>query len=402
MYNFETIGTRYTTGSKKWAEIHQYLPEEKGDIIPFSVADMELEIAPEIKEGMKKYIDRYVLGYANPTQEFRETVCDWMQKRHNWTIKPEWIVSTPGVINALYTSVQCFTNPGDGVMLLTPVYYPMYTAITSNKRTLVDCPLINNHGHYEINFADFEAKCKDPNTKMLIFCSPHNPSSRVWTKEELEKLAKICLDNDVLMVSDEIHFDLIMPGHTHTVLATLSEEVQQHSVICTAPSKSFNLAGMQTSNIIIANEDLRKKFMDNQLLLEMNPKCNILGYEANRLAYTYCADWLDQVVALIEKNRSMITEFLKLRHPEIAVTPMEGTYLLWMDFNKLGVPYKQLAEELRTKAKLFFDDGFIFGTQGEGFERWNLACPTRYAQEGLARLDAYLKEKEGRYFVLDR
>lgn len=392
-YNFETIGSRYETGSKKWSEIQEFLPGIQDDIIPFSVADMELETAPEIKEGLKAYIDKYVLGYANPTERFLQAVCSWMKQRHSWDIKPEWILGTPGIINAFNMAIQTYTEPGEGVMLLTPVYYPMYHAVKNNKRTLVDVPLVNHDGRYEIDFEDFEKKAKDPNSRLLILCSPHNPSSRVWSVEELTKIGRICIDNDVLICSDEIHFDLIMPGYTHTVFASISEEFAQHSVICTAPSKTFNLAGLQTSSIIIPNEELRGKFRNKLLTHEANPKCNVLGYEANRIAYEECGAWADEVVALIDRNRRIVEEFMKKEFPSVRITPLEGTYLLWMDFNPLGIDYRELAELLRRDAALFFDDGYIFGTQGEGFERWNLACPTRYVEEGLVRLKKALDQR---------
>lgn len=394
MYNFQTIHSRYTTGSKKWAEIHEYLPGDQSDIIPFSVADMELEMAPEIKEGLKQYIDHNVLGYANPTSEFLDSVCYWMKKRHQWTIKPEWILNTSGVVEAFFSCVKCFTQPGDGVLLMTPVYYPMYAAINRAGRKLVESSLINHYGRYEIDFADFEAKVKDPNTKLLILCSPHNPCSRVWSKAELSKIAELCYANHVLVVSDEIHFDLVMPGYKHTVFAMVSPEAQENCVVCTAPSKTFNIAGLQISNIIIPNEKLRQTFRNHQLQQANNPKCNVLGYVANQIAYQQCESWFDQVLALINKNRQIIEEFFKKKYPEVIVTPLEGTYLLWIDFNGLGIPYKELAEKLRREAKLFFDDGYIFGAPGEGFERWNLACPTRYIEEGLERLDATLKKQK--------
>nr|WP_314464764.1 MalY/PatB family protein [uncultured Clostridium sp.] len=394
-YNLETISKRFLVGSKKWDEITQFHPEIDEDIIPFSVADMELDTASEIKEGLKKYIEDHVLGYANPTQAFYDAVCRWMTDRHNWVIKPEWILTTSGVISALYSAVNVYTKPGEGVMLMTPVYYPMYNAISVNDRVLVENKLVNNNGHYEIDFEDFEAKVKDPNTKLLILCSPHNPSSRVWTMEELERIGRLCIDNGVLIVSDEIHFDLVMPGYKHIVFANISEEFAQHSIICTAPSKTFNLAGLQTSSIIIPNEELRKAFRDHQLKEEANPKSNVLGYEANRIAYTECDAWLDKVNELIYKNNQIVEAFMEREFPQVKITKMEGTYLLWMDFNPLGIEYKELAKLLRIEAKLFFDDGYIFGEQGEGFERWNLACPTRYIQEGLERLKVVLNKRLG-------
>ena len=391
-YNFTTIHPRYHVGSAKWNEIEKMYPDCKEDIIPFSVADMEFENAPEIKEGLKKYIDTYVLGYADPTEAYYQAVCGWMKRRHGWEIKKEWIVRTPGVIKAFFTAVKAYTEPGEGVMLLTPSYYPMYAAIDMNKRKQVCSELVHQDGKYEVDWEDFEAKAKLPDTKLFILCSPHNPSGRVWTVEELKKMAEICIANDVVICSDEIHFDIIMPGYQHHVLATVSEEIAQHCLVCTAPSKTFNLAGLQNSNIIIPNKELYDKFY-GVLLTEMtNPKCNILGYEANRLAYEECEDWLTECLGVIDTNRKLVVDFLAKNFPTVIVTPLEGTYLLWMDFNSLGIPYKRLGELMR-EARLFFDDGYLFGKGGEGFERWNLACPTHYVEEGLERMKEVLTKE---------
>ena len=218
-YNFESIGKRYHTGSKKWNELLANGIEEQEDIIPFSVADMEFETAPEIVSALKGELDNFVLGYANPTEEYLETVCRWMKDRHGWDAKPEWILPEHGIVDAFFNAVKIFTKPGEGVMLMTPVYYPMYHAVKDNGRVLVDCPLVHCGDHYEIDFDDFERKAADENTKMLILCSPHNPTGRVWTLMELQFIAEICLKHHVLVISDEIHFDLVMPGHKHIVYA---------------------------------------------------------------------------------------------------------------------------------------------------------------------------------------
>lgn len=387
-YNFTSVNKRYHTGSAKWEEIRKVLPKFDGDIVPFSVADMEFENAPEIREGLKKYIDTYVLGYANPTEEYYQAICGWMKRRHHWEIKKEWIIRTPGVIKAFFTAVNAYTKPGDGVMLLTPSYYPMYAAISENHRKRVSCSLVNRGGKYEIDWDDFEAKAKLPDTKLFILCSPHNPSGRVWTVEELTRMGRICIDNDVVICSDEIHFDIVMPGYQHHVFADISEEFAQHSVICTAPSKTFNLAGLQNSNIIIPNKELYDRFY-GLLCTEMtNPKCNILGYEANRIAYEECDEWLRQCLHVIDTNRNLVESYMSEHFPEVVITPLEGTYLLWMDFNAMSIPYKELGEFLKKEAQLFFDDGYLFGEEGNGFERWNLACPTRYIEEGLERMKA--------------
>ncbi|MCF8137049.1 MAG: pyridoxal phosphate-dependent aminotransferase [Desulfotignum sp.] len=389
-YDFETVYPRYDTNTTKWMEIRKYFPDGAEGIIPFSLADMELPLAPEIRDGFKAYLDRYVLGYNNATDEYKTAVCNWMKTRHNWDVKPEWMLPSNGIIHALYSSVKSYTNKGDGVIMCTPVYYPMYSAITANDRHLAECPLINRGSRYEIDFECMERLAKAPENKLLIFCSPHNPGGRVWTKEELEKVGSICLENNVIIASDEIHFDLIRPGIQHTVFAAVSQEVAANCVVMTAPSKTFNLAGLMTSNIIISDQTLRELFWEELKRDTLYPKCNALGLEACRIAYTECGEWLDQVNALIARNCDKVVDFLKREFPEVVVMDMEGTYLLWMDFSALGIESHKLAEMLRTEGKLFFDDGYIFGKAGDGFERWNLACPKKYVEEGLIRLKTVL------------
>lgn len=390
-YDFETVIRRENSGSSKWAEMEQYGVKDC-DVIPFSVADMEFLNPPEVIEGLKDFLDHTIMGYEQPTQRYKQAIQSWMQRRHNWTIETDWIRDTHGVINAFFTAVNAFTKEGEGVMLMTPVYYPMYFAIERNNRVLVNNKLINNNGHYEIDFEDFEKKAQDSNTKLLILCSPHNPSGRVWTREELTKIGRICMENDVLVVSDEIHNDIIMPGYQHIVFASLKEEFAQHSITCTAPSKTFNLAGLQTSNIIIPNKELRDRFLTEECKTDGNPKCNLLGLEGCRLAYEECEEWLIQCLEHINHNKEVVVDFLSKEFPMIKVTPLEGTYLLWMDFRELGIESHKLAEILKAEANLFFDEGFIFGEQGDGFERWNLACPTRYIELALQRLKVTLNK----------
>lgn len=384
-YDFTTVQTRYGVGSMKWDEMTK-VPGVPADVIPFSVADMEFVTMPEVAEGLKKYIDTYPLGYGNPTPAYRQAVKGWMERRHGWTIDPEWIRDMPGVIAAFFTAVHAFTRPGEGVMLMTPVYYPMYMAISRNGRTLVENKLVNRNGRYEIDFEDFEKKAADENTRLLILCSPHNPSGRVWTEEELRRIGDICVKHNVIVCSDEIHNDLILPGYHHMVFSSLSDAYAQISLTCTAPSKTFSLAGLQTANVIIPNRELRDRFWEEVCKHEGNPKCNLLGLEGCRLAYEHGDAWLDQALSIIDENRRLVVDFLAREFPAVIVTPLEGTYLLWMDFRPLGIEARELARILKEEAFLFFDEGFIFGDAGTGFERWNLACPTEYVRAALARL----------------
>lgn len=385
-YNFTDCTPRNDVGSGKWNEMKNYTIHKPEEVIPFSVADMEFQIAPEIRDGLKTYIDTYVPGYANPTKTYFESVCRWQKDHHGWEIQPDWIMSTPGVVNAFHNAVQFLTEPGDGILLLTPTYYPMYNAVTANGRIIMGSSLTLKTDHYEIDFEDFERNAADPHTKLFILCNPQNPTSRVFTREELERMGDICMKHHVFVCSDEIHGDLIMPGHVHIPFASIKQEFADHSMTCTAASKTFNLAGFQTSAIIIKDPEIRAAFLKHQKTTEINPKCNILGYEATRLAYTFGEEWYQEMLSVIETNYKLITDFCRKKLPKIQIINLEGTYLLWMDFRKYGIEGKELAELLKSKANLFFDDGYIFGSEGEGFERWNLAAPTRLVEAGLKRL----------------
>lgn len=397
-YDFESLINRKKLGSSKWLGMIDKKPDVSENVVPFSVADMEFKNAPEIMEGLKTYLDETILGYTSPTNEYLDAVVNFMKRHHDWSINKEWIVPAPGVVPALAHAIRGFTESGDGVIIMSPVYYPFFSCVEMNHRVIVENPLINNGEKYEIDFDDLEIKASNPKNKILLFCSPHNPVGRVWKKEELIQLVDICLKHDVLIISDEIHFDLIMPGYKHTVLATISEEIENRCIVCTAPSKTFNLAGMQTSNLIIKNEELRNKM--KQVMLEVAfMSCGTLGYKACELAYTHCDKWLDELLLKIDENRNIVEEFCKKYIPEIKVYPLEGTYLQWLDLRSFGLSKEQLEKEMIQECELFFDEGYIFGEAAEGFERINIACPTDILLEGLNRLlkwaQRHRKERSG-------
>ena len=380
-YDFETLIPRKNMGSRKWNVMAQHNPNAAEDVIPLSVADMEFRNPPELAQGLKDYIDRSILGYTLPNDAFYQSVARWMKNRHQWDIKPEWLVQAPGVVNALFGIVKTFTEPGDGIIIMQPVYYPFSAAITQNGRELVNNALIYEDYAYRIDFDDLEKKAKDPKNKMLILCSPHNPIGRVWTREELEKVGRICIDNNVLVASDEIHFDFILTGHKHTVFANISEEFAQHCIICTAPSKTFNIAGLKISNIVIPNDHLRKQ------LLEKNQRdfaSNALGIQACRICYNDCGAWKDEMLCMIEYNYQQVKKFVEEKLPQIKVIELQGTYLLWLDCTALGLSDEEL-EKLTLVADLYLDEGYLFGPGGSGFERINLACPTRYLMAAMER-----------------
>lgn len=384
-YDFETLVDRSACGSVKWDD----MPKKKSDVskgvVPFSVADMEFKNAPEIAEGLKEYMDTHILGYTSPTQEYYETVCKWMKHRHNWDIKPEYIVCTTGVVPALNKLVEAFCQPDDGVIVMPPIYPPFYAAIENHGCKIKRCPLILENNNYTINFELLEKVAAESDSKMIIFCSPHNPIGRVWTKEELTKVGTICKKHGVKIISDEIHFDLIMPGHEQTVFQSI--EGMEDVIVCTAPSKTFNLAAMQTSNIVIPNEDDREKF--KAAMGHSGPPA--LGLEACRVAYNTCEPWLDEVIEVIWSNYQFAVKFIGEHLPEIKVLPLEGTYLMWLDCTALGKTNEELEEMNIQKGELFLDEGYIFGEEGSGFERVNLACPQWVLKEALERMEKAIK-----------
>ncbi|MFQ6793886.1 MAG: MalY/PatB family protein [Thomasclavelia sp.] len=384
-YDFETLIDRTLKGSAKWQGMKEINPDVPDGIVPLSVADCDLKLAPEIQAGLIEFMQNDpVLGYSAPTDEYYQSVINWMMNKFNYPIEKEWIVLSNGVVPALGDGVGAFTKGDEGVIIFTPVYYPFYKAIENNGRKIVKCPLINNDGHYEIDFAIFEKLAKDSKNTLLILCSPHNPISRVWSKEELEKVAKICLENNIIILSDEIHEDLIMPGYKHTPVATLSEEIADITVTCTAPSKSFNIAGLQGSNIIIKNPELREKFVLQQSKKGFHT-LNTISFEATRLAYSKGAAWLDAFKELIYQNYQMLTAFIQEKLPKVKVTPLEGTYLVWLDFRAYNLDYKELEKKM-IHANIYLDEGYVFGDEGKGFERVNIATPSKVLQEALNRI----------------
>jgi putative C-S lyase len=384
-YDFTAFVDRSRAGSAKWEDMLRANPSVPAGIPPFSMADLDLPTAPEIVAGLQAFLDQNVLGYSVPTAAYTRAVVDWMRRRHGWAVDPESIVHTNGVVPAVFNAIRAFTDPGEGVIVQTPAYYPFYMAIERGQRRCVRNPLVLRDGHFRIDFEHLERVAAEPTNKLLLFCSPHNPTGRVWTREELHRVAEIVLANDLVLVSDEIHFDLILPGHRHTVMATLGEDIARRTLVCTAPSKTFNLAGMQTSNIMIADATLRARFVDvwqatGFLFL------NAIGYKACELAYTKAEPWLTGLLDLIRCNHTRVHDFMAQTMPQVTVFDLEGTYLQWMDFRGLGKSADELKAIHEQQALVFFDEGTLFGDEGRGFERMNLAAPAATVQAALERL----------------
>ncbi|MEG1720340.1 MAG: MalY/PatB family protein [Pseudoflavonifractor sp.] len=379
-YNFETSHSRVGIEATKWDSMGPQGP----DVVPLSVADMELISPPEIVEELKKTADFGMWGYTWWGERYGAAVQHWMKTRHDWEINPEWIVQTNGVVQGLYVAVRAFSQPGDGVLIQTPVYYPFGRAIVKNNRKIIENPLKLVNGRYEIDFEDFEEKVKQ--AKIFILCNPHNPVGRVWTEAELRRMGDICLANHVLVVSDEIHFDIIMPGHKHKVYATLGEKYANNCIVSSAASKTFSLAGLCVANAIIPNKDLREAF-DAEVNVSGCYTYSVFGIRALEVGYMECAPWVDQLNEHIYGNFCYFKDFMAKHFPKVWVADLEGTYLCWFDCSCFGMPGAELEQFVQKEAKLFLDDGYIFGPAGDGFERINLACTREVLVNALDRFE---------------
>lgn len=366
-----------------WEHTHRFFGPNR--VLPMWVADMDFRCPEPVVEALKARAEHGIFGYTAPTDAFYRSVADWMERRHGWEIDPQWICLTPGVVPALNMLVRTFAAPGDKVLIQPPVYYPFYGAIKNNDAAILTNPLIYQNGTYRMDFADLAEKAKDPSLRMAILCSPHNPVGRVWTIEELLRFGETCIANDVLVVSDEVHGDLVWKGNVFTPFGKVNQEFAQRSVICTAPSKTFNLAGLQTSCIIIPNESIRSQFT-NTLKANGLFGINTFGLVALQAAYHYGEDWLEQVLDYIEGNLEYLVSYVSKHIPRIRVVRPQGTYLVWLDCRGLGLGRSDLRRLMLDGAGVYLDDGFMFGQEGEGFERINIACPRSVLVEALDRI----------------
>lgn len=382
MYDFDKAVDRHNTGSVKVDLIKQnHLPE---DTIPLWVADMDFETVPEVIEAVKKVAEHGIYGYTFATDSYYEAVQDWFLRRFGWKVEKEWMLTTSGVVYALSAAVRAFTQPGDGVMIQRPVYYPFSRVIEQNDRVLVNSPLVYESGTYRIDFADFEKKIEEHQVTLFLLCNPHNPVGRVWTREELVRIGEICRKHDVFVVSDEIHCDFVMDGREHINFASISKSFAQNCMVCTAPSKTFNLAGMQLSNLFIPNEEMRQR-MKAELLRISYPGPNPFGLAACEAAYRHGAAWLDELLIYLQGNRDFVEQFVTDHMPKAKVIPLQGTYLLWLDVSAYGYTEEMLEERLREKARLWLDPGNMFGPEGKGFVRINLASPRKVIAQAMER-----------------
>ena len=384
-YDFTTLRSRLHMGASKWVPMERAGVTDP-DVIPFSVADMDLLVAPEIVAALHQAVDFGVYGYAGMDDAFKTALIGWAQRRYGWTVKPEWLVSNFGVVHAAGQAIHAFTKPGDAIITQTPAYPPFKRITENTGRIFLADPLRRTDRGYELDLNHLEDLCRRPESKLLFLCSPHNPTGRVWTREELTAIADICRRHDVLIFSDEIHCDFIAPGHTHTVLATLDEETARRCIMGTSVSKTFNLAGLATATTIIPDADLRRQFQakTNGYTGGYN---GFLGLAASRAAYEQGEPWLNAFLEHLKGNFELCKAFLADRFPSVWTAPWEGTYLLWADFSSLGLTPEEQTRFLREEAGLWSNEGTMFGPEGAGFERLVLACPRRHLEKALERLD---------------
>ena len=389
-YDFDTPIDRTHT----WSIKHDFKKEngKADDNLPLWVADMDFRSPDSVVEALKKAVDHGIFGYSRADESYFDAVAAWYQKRHHLTLQPEWMTCTPGIVFALSIAVRAFTQEGDAVLIQPPVYHPFSRAILRNKRTLVENPLVLKDGHYEMDLEDLEQKVLDEHVKLMILCNPHNPVGRVWTREELTALADICLRHHVYVISDEIHGDFVWQGHEQTPYASISEEACLHSMMCTAPSKTFNLAGMATSNLFIPDPEMRRKFR-SELLDVGQENMNRLGLFACRAAYEGGGEWLDQLIGYLAGNLALVRDFCKNRVPQIQLVEPEGTYLAWLDCRELGMTDDELMAFFSDDAKVWLDPGTHSGEQGSGFMRFNLGSSRSVIAQALDQIEAAWKKR---------
>lgn len=389
-YRFNTVVDRRNTDSLKYDSAARR--GRPADVLPLWVADMDFPAPPEVLGALHARVDHGIFGYSEAAgSDYFDALSGWYDTRFGWTLSPEWIVMVSGVVHGLCACIRALTDEGDAVLIQPPVYYPFSDSILANKRRLVENELLYVEGRYVIGLEDFERKIVENNVKLFVLCSPHNPVGRVWTREELVAMGDVCVRHGVLVVSDEIHADFVYPGGRHHVFAALKPEFADISVTCTAPSKTFNLAGLQLANLLIPNAELRRR-----IRAEINASGyshpNVMGLVACRAAYARCAGWVDALIAYLAENLRFTREFLAQKLPAIRLVEPEGTYLVWLDCRDLGLPDDALDQWITRRAKLWLDAGTMFGAGGEGFQRVNIACPRATLERALTQLKAAFDE----------
>lgn len=386
-FNFDKIIDRTNNFSAKWSEMNKNFGTN--NLLPMWVADMDFLTAPCVMEALKDRLEQGIFGYTTRPSSYNESIVNWLDNRFSWKINQEWLMFSPAVITSISLLIQNLTQKNDKIMIQEPVYSPFHSIVESNERNLVISPLVKlDDGSYVMDYEDIEAKIKD--VKVFILCNPHNPVGRVWTREELTRLGEICLKHNVLVISDEIHSDIILKNHKHTPFASISKEFSENTITCMAPTKTFNLAGLQSSFLVISNP-YYYEVMDKAFSILDIKRNNAFSLVATEAAYNYGEDWLYELIKYIEDNVDFAIDYIKNHMPQLKVKKPEGTYLLWVDFSNLNIDKEDLKNALINKGRIALSDGSSFGIGGDGYYRINLACPRSMVLEGLKRIEFAIK-----------
>ena len=385
-YNFDTPPDRHGTNSYKWDS------SDDCAMLPLWVADMDFTTCPAVIEALRKRIEHGIYGYTHVGNDYYNAVISWFSRRHALDIRKEWIIYTSGVVPAISAIIKALTHPGDKVLVQTPVYNCFFSSIRNNGCKMVSNPLVKKDNTYQINYEDLEEKAADPSVKVMLLCNPHNPAGRVWTRDELLKIGNICLRHGVTVISDEIHCELVFSPHIYTPFASICKGFLNNSITCVSPSKAFNLAGLQIANIIATNDIVRQKIdraINDNEVCDVNP----FGITATIAAYNEGEEWLNRLLEYIWGNYTYMKEYCSTYLPDFPIITLEGTYLAWMDCSAMRIPSHQLEELLKEKAHIWLNAGTMYGNEGEGFMRWNLACTRKTLAEALERFTAYANSK---------
>ncbi len=385
-HDFDTFPCRLQSNSVKWdgmPGLFKVKPED--ELLPFWVADMDFTCPKPVIDALKARVEHGIFGYTLVSDDFKRSVCGWMARRHQAQVLPEWVRFSPGVLHGLSNAIEALSDVGDGVLIQTPVYYPFKSIIEAANRVVIENPLIEKEGTYEMDFEDLQRKASDPKTKLIILCNPHNPVARVYTREELMSLAEICAQNNVTVLADEIHADLIFKPHKHVSFMSLPDQTKLKALVFISPSKTFNLAGLQTSAVIIPDEAFRLAY-DKAASHSRTTGINVFGETALVAAYDQCETYVDELMGYLTKNLDFVRQTLQTRFPQLSLFEPQGTYLLWIDFRQSGIPLKDLESFMSHEARLAVDAGSWFGEAGAGFVRLNIACPQSQLEEAFDRL----------------
>lgn len=380
MYDFDKIIPRRGTNSYKWDS----MPEDKKDLLPLWVADMDFRTAPAIVEALARRVEHGIYGYVHVPDKYYRSVIEWFERRHDWTIDREWFIYTSGVVPAISAVIKALAEPGDGVIVQTPVYNCFFSSIRNNGCRIITNPLKYENRTYHIDYEDLEHKAAATDVKLMLLCNPHNPAGRVWTREELLRIGEICIKNNVTVISDEIHCELVFPGHVYTPYASIGEKHLWNSVTCISPSKSFNMAGLQIADIIACDQSLRQRI---DRAININEVCDVnpFGIEATIAAYDEGENWLMELLDYLKANYDFMCNFFSDNLPQIPVTKLEGTYLVWTDCSVMNMSSDVLQKRLLEETGLWLNSGHMYGEEGEGFMRWNIACPRAVLEDAMMR-----------------